>query len=268
MSPGDNSVKLSGYPDGHEPSLLQPIERAGARAHLGVPGDLPFHGEDLWRGYEFSWLNPAGKPRVAGLRLRVPCTSPNLVESKSMKLYLNGFAQTRFAAPRDVAAALENELAAAFGAPLAVEVANIEGLGSIARLPGDSLDDLDVAVDAYGRDPELLKRAGGRVTATWHTDLFRSLCPITGQPDWASVMVGYTGPAIEPEGLLRYLVSFRSHAAFHEDTVERIFVDIMARCRPEALTVYGCFLRRGGLDINPFRSTTAGGAPELRLPRQ
>ncbi len=279
MSVGKSPVKPSGHVDSYTPSLLQPIERATARAGLGIGGALPFLGEDVWTGYEFSWLNQAGKPRVAGLRLRVSCTSPRLVESKSMKLYLNGFAQTRFGSRREVAQTLESDLAAAFDAPLAVELLDLDRLARISRMAGASLDALDVAVSDYQYNPRLLKwsdgagagqgdDAAGRVAATWHTDLFRSLCPITGQPDWASMMVDYTGRHIDPEGLLRYLVSFRRHAAFHEDTVERIFVDIMEQCRPQQLTVYGRFLRRGGLDINPFRSTNVNRAPEMRLPRQ
>ena len=247
-------------------------------------GALPFRGEDVWTGYEFSWLNESGKPLVAGLRLRVPCTSPNLVESKSMKLYLNGFAETRFGARGEVVEVLEADLAEAFGAPPVVEVLDLERLGGCSRMPGESLDALPVAVADYERNPELLvsgagpksgrrasatgSDAGQRHSAAWHTDAFRSLCPITGQPDWASFLVQYTGPPIEPEGLFRYLVSYRRHKAFHEDTVERIFVDIMQRCRPDELTVYGRFLRRGGLDINPFRSTLADAAPQIRLPRQ
>ena len=299
------SVNPSGYVDTCTPSLLHSIDRAGARARLGLRGELPFRGEDVWTGYEFSWLNGAGKPLVAGLRLRVPCTSPNIVESKSMKLYLNGFAQTRFSGRKDVLHTLAADLNAAFGAPLDVALVDLDRLGGGDQLPGRSLDDLDVAVCDYERNPGLLQRrrdsalpAAGtcdpsppredaalpspgtrdlsprrspgaeRVTEALHTHLFRSLCPITGQPDWASVLVQYTGAPVEPAGLLQYLVSFRRHAAFHEDTVEQVFVDFMQQCRPDELTVYGRFLRRGGLDINPFRSTSDDSAPELRLSRQ
>ena len=282
--------------DTYTPSLLQSIKRAGARIHLGIADELPFRGEDVWTGYEFSWLNQAGKPLVAGVRLRVPCTSPNLVESKSMKLYLNGFAQTRFGSRADVANTLEADLSAAFGAPLGVTLMDIDHLGGGDRMPGDSLDELDVAVSDYERNPQLLQRREGsalrrsgtgevserdapeslrrhdpegeRVAETFHTHLFRSLCPITAQPDWASVLVRYIGAPVDPESLLRYLISYRRHAAFHEDTIEQIFVDFTQRCRPDELTVFGRFLRRGGLDINPFRSTVVDKAPELRLARQ
>ncbi len=281
MSTGNSSIEPSIYTDSYTPSLLHPIERARARARLGVAGALPFVGEDLWTGYEFSWLNASGKPVVAALRLRVPCASPNLVESKSMKLYLNGFAQVRFGSREEVEKVLEGDLASAFGAPVTVELPGLEDLESVARMPGESLDALDIEVSDYERKPELLmladaqsgRRDGsgpgpGHVEAAWHTDLFRSLCPMTGQPDWASLLVAYRGPSIEPAGLLRYLVSYRRHAAFHEDTVERIFVDIMQRCAPTDLTVYGRFLRRGGIDINPFRSTSEARAPIGRLARQ
>ena len=282
--------------DTYTPSLLQSIKRAGARIQLGIADELPFRGEDVWTGYEFSWLNQAGKPLVAGVRLRVPCSSPNLVESKSMKLYLNGFAQTRFGSRADVANTLEADLSAAFGAPLGVTLMDIDHLGGGDRMPGDSLDGLDVAVSDYERNPQLLQRREGsglrrsgtgelstrdapeslrwhdpegqQVAETFHTHLFRSLCPITAQPDWASVLVRYIGAPVDPAGLLRYLISYRRHAAFHEDTIEQIFVDFTQRCRPDELTVFGRFLRRGGLDINPFRSTVADQAPELRLARQ
>ena len=279
VSLDETPVKPAGHVDSYTPSLLHSIGRVRARARLGISGALPFRGEDLWTGYEFSWLNEAGKPLVAGLRLRVPCTSPNLVESKSMKLYLNGFAQTRFGSRGDVSAALEADLAAAFDAPVGIELVELGRLGGSTRLPGDSLDDLDVVIEDYERKPALLRlvecseagqgSAGAiRVSETWHTHLFRSRCPITGQPDWASMLVEYSGTPLEPRGLLKYLVSFRRHAAFHEDTVEQIFVDIMQRCRPAELTVYGRFLRRGGVDINPFRSTVESRAPDCRLSRQ
>lgn len=295
MSSERSPNEPTGYVDTYTPSLLQSIPRADGRARLDIADELPFRGEDVWTGYEFSWLNQAGKPRVAGLGLRVPCTSPNLVESKSMKLYLNGFAQTRFGDRTEVANTLEADLNAAFGAPLNITLMAVDDLGGGDPMPGHSLDELDVAISDYERNPDLLQRLTGSdsrrrdaqgtpkqdiserrphgpggepVTEIFHTHLFRSLCPITAQPDWASVLVRYTGAPIDPEGLLRYLVSYRRHAAFHEDTIEQIFTDFMERCRPNELTVFGRFLRRGGLDINPFRSTVEDTAPELRIARQ
>lgn len=247
------------------------IERRLARAALGLASDLPFRGEDLWTGYEFSWLNAKGKPQAAGLRLAVPCASPRLAESKSLKLYLNSFADRPFASRAEVLRALDADLESALGAPAGIELLDIERLNDAAdRLPGLCLDDLDIEVAQGECNPGLLQLADStrRVSEAFHTHLFRSLCPMTGQPDWASILVQYAGPPLQAAGLLQYLVSFRCHAAFHEHVVERIFIDLLRRCRPERLTVLGRFLRRGGLDINPFRSTDADRGPSLRLPRQ
>ena len=263
--------KPTAYPNGYDPNLLARIERAPARALLGVADPPPFVGEDLWNGYEFSWLNARGKPQVSGLRLRVGADSPCMVESKSMKLYLNGFAQARFDSAAAVAELLATDLGRAFGAPVAVALPTLAELGQISALPGDSLDDLDIAADVYQRDPDLLatdRAAPAAVEETLHTQLFRSLCPVTGQPDWASMLIRYTGPAIERDSLLRYLISFRNHQAFHETTVEQIYLDLMERCRCERLLVGGYFLRRGGVDINPLRADTSGDWPALRLARQ
>lgn len=288
------------------PSLLCPIPRAEGRRRLGLDGDLPFHGEDLWTGYELSWLDAGGKPQVSGLRLRVPCTSPNIVESKSLKLYLNGLAQDRFADREEVRKTLLADLGPLLGGAVGVELLDLEDLGSFPNSPlGESLDGLELRAAEHARNPLLLRcreaggMRGGRnsdagggsdaqgsegaagranaksgaqaavdVAETWHTHLFRSLCPVTGQPDWASLVVAYRGPAIAAESLLAYLVSYRCHAAFHEEVIERIFLDIQRRCRAQQLTVSGHFLRRGGLDINPFRSTEAAAAPVRRLSRQ
>lgn len=248
---------------------------------MGLGEDLPFCGEDLWTGYELSWLDAGGKPEVCGLRLRVPCTSPNIVESKSLKLYLNGLAQDRFADRGEVRTTLMADLGPLLGGVVGVELPDLEGLAASPNGPlGESLDGLELRTAEYERNPLLLRclegganakpsaQAESKVAETWHTHLFRSLCPVTGQPDWASLVVAYRGPAIAPQSLLAYLVSYRCHAAFHEEVVERIFLDIQARCAPEQLTVCGHFLRRGGLDINPFRSTEAAAAPVRRLPRQ
>lgn len=255
---------------------------------MDLGADLPFRGEDLWTGYELSWLDANGKPEVCGLRLRIPCTSPNIVESKSLKLYLNGFAQDRFSGREEVRKALLTDLCPVLGAAPSVELLNLEELGAAQNSPpGASLDGLELKVAQYERNPLLLRCREGEadrkgnagagneaaarqadVAETWHTHLFRSLCPVTGQPDWASLVVAYRGPAIDPASLLAYLVSYRRHAAFHEEVIERIFLDIQQRCRPQQLSVSGHFLRRGGLDINPFRSTEADAAPVRRLARQ
>lgn len=248
------------YPTCVEPSVLFAIPRAQARAGIGLAdGALPFTGADFWHAWEFSWLDARGLPRVAVLRLAIPCTSPNLVESKSLKLYLGGFAMTPFTGPGAVRKRVEQDVGACVGATLVatlVDPAAIEREG-IAALDGESLDDQRIEADAYGPpQPDFLTaRMGHVIEETLHTRLFRARCPVTGQPDWASVVLRYRGPAIDHAGLLRYLVSYRTHPDFHEACTERIFSDVMARCGPEGLSVQARFLRRGGIDINPWRAT-------------
>jgi 7-cyano-7-deazaguanine reductase len=264
--------KTTEYRDTYAPEVLAPMSRADARQRLGLTGTAPFVGEDVWNGYEFSWLGPKGGPRVAGLRFVVDAGSPSFVESKSLKLYLNGFAQTRFASDSQVTARLEQDLGAAFGAVVCVTMVPLDGMPAARdRLPGYCLDQLDEPVDVYQRAPGLLELTRGGDVArdlTLHTHLFRSLCPVTGQPDWASVLVRYSGPAIEPLALWRYLLSYRCHQAFHETTIEQIFLDLAARCRCERLLVAGFFQRRGGLDINPMRTNGPKVRLRYRLPRQ
>lgn len=259
------------YVTTYTPSLLRSIERDELRAALGIGAKLPFQGEDTWTCYELSWLNSKGRPDAAIARIRVPCNSPCIVESKSLKLYLNSFAQTVFATRVELVTTLNSDLAVAFRAPVMVNLLDPDQAPEpISMLPGRSLDKLDVDVEVYHWCPDMLEVAPNRVTVrqTHHTNLFRCVCPVTGQPDWASVLVQYVGRRIPPASLLRYLVSFRNHAAFHETTVERIFIDLKSRCAPEHLTVYARFLRRGGIDINPFRSTGDAFAPSLRVMRQ
>ncbi len=262
--------KATPFPDRYDRSLLAPIERAVVRRAMGIGATLPFAGEDVWHGYELSWLNPRGLPRVAALRLQVGADSPCMVESKSMKLYVNGFAQTAFESREAVTHRLREDLSQACGATVAVAVMPLAELPApAATLPGVCLDDLNVATDVYERDPDLLRLTGGGVLEeTLHTHLFRSLCPVTGQPDWASVLVRYRGPAVDREALLRYLVSFRQHQAFHETTIEQIFLDLKDRCRSEELMVAGYFLRRGGVDISPVRSDGPWDWPLVRTVRQ
>ena len=256
------------FVDRYTPELLRPIARADQRRAAGLDASR-FRGEDVWHCYEVSWLNDRGRPSICPLRIRVPCTSPATVESKSLKLYLNAFAQTPFAGPQDVLAIIATDLEQLCGAP--VEVACL-GLAISGLRPDESLglclDDRDVRIDAYEPRPSLLAAGGARVTEKLHTHLFGSVCPVTGQPDWGSVLVDYRGPRLDRDGLLRYLVSYRREGAFHETIVERIFTDLLTRCGCERLAVHGCFLRRGGIDINPFRSTDADAAPPRRLARQ
>ena len=256
--------------DSYTPSLLFPIARAEARAQLESQSAV-FVGEDVWTGYEFSWLDLQGKPHVSGLRLRVAAASPAIVESKSMKLYLASFAQTKFETQSEVLNTLDQDLSLAFRAPVQVELLTLAQMSQVVpQMPGRCLDELDVAFLKYEPHPDYLAVAASQteVHESLHTHLFRSVCPVTGQPDWASIAIDYRGLALDDVGLLRYLVSYRAHAGFHEAVIEQIFCDIVERCAPQSLSVYGRFQRRGGLDINPFRSTHEASAPLYRLARQ
>ncbi|MCB1685534.1 MAG: NADPH-dependent 7-cyano-7-deazaguanine reductase QueF [Pseudomonadales bacterium] len=260
------------YRDTYTPSLLASIDRSDSREAMAVPEPLPFKGEDVWNAYELTWLDDAGKPEVAAVRINVPCNSPSMVESKSLKLYLNSFAQTGFGSRSEVLGTLNSDLGVAFRAPVMIELLDVGRLPPTAsHMPGTCIDTLDVAVSHYDRTPHLLQLEDGQermVKETLYTHLFRSLCPVTGQPDFATVSVRYLGRPIRRSALLRYLISYRCHQAFHEATVEQIYLDIAAYCRPEQLSVSGHFLRRGGIDINPFRSNVEDRGPGLRLGRQ
>lgn len=256
----------SDYPEHYDPTLLFPIARTGKRAELGIDGDLPFHGVDIWNAWELSWLDARGKPQVAIGEFRVPASSPHLVESKSLKLYLNSWNQTRVESAEALRSRIAADLSHAAGAGVGVRLIEVDRFDSlpVAELDGECIDDLDIDCDHHGSpDPELLRAdaSGPDVSETLRSNLLKSNCPVTGQPDWASVQIAYTGAAIEREGLLRYLVSFRRHDDFHEQCIERIFTDIQRRCAPRSLTVYARYTRRGGLDINPWRSSEVH-APE------
>lgn len=262
------------FPSVYDAALLFPIPRAGQRAALGLADEaLPFVGVDLWNAYELSWLDPRGKPQVALAEFRVPAASPQLIESKSFKLYLNSFAQERMASTDALRAALIADLSAAAGAPVSVSLIAPTSPQAfpVSALPGELIDGTAIAIEHYGPPaPELLKAdAQETVEETLVSHLFRSNCPVTGQPDWASLQIAYAGPRIDRAALLRYLVSFRTHSDFHEACVERIFLDLRARCAPVKLAVYARFTRRGGLDINPFRALPGASMPDnLRLSRQ
>lgn len=248
-------------PNGYTPDLLQPIERAAQRRAAGLEASR-FRGEDVWRCHEVSWLNARGRPVLSPLGIRIPCTSPATVESKSLKLYLNAFAQECVAEGADVLRTVAADLGGVCGAPVTVTPLGAAMSWSWYHAsPGCSLDDLDVAVDVYQREPSFLAAGGEHVSERLFTHLFASVCPVTGQPDWGSLFVEYNGPRLDREGLLRYLVSYRRHGAFHETIVEQVFTDLMTRCACERLTVHACFQRRGGIDINPFRSTDTDAAP-------
>ncbi|HET6555289.1 MAG TPA: NADPH-dependent 7-cyano-7-deazaguanine reductase QueF [Dyella sp.] len=251
--------KTTVYADRYDPTLLFPIPRSGKRDEIGVSLPLPFHGVDVWNAYELSWLDARGKPVVALAEFRVPAESPNIIESKSFKLYLNGFSQERVADADRLVATLVRDLSAAAGAAVQVVLTDASERGhAVTDLAGTLLDDQPLEIDDYGppRADYLTAAAGDAVVEeALVSNLLRSNCPVTGQPDWGSVQIRYRGARIDHAGLLRYLISFRNHNEFHEQCVERIFVDVMARCRPQQLSVYARYTRRGGLDINPYRST-------------
>ena len=257
--------KTSSYIDQYDASLLFPLPRADKRSELGIADAPPFFGADIWTAFELSWLNPRGKPQLALAHFTVPCESPNIIESKSFKLYLNSFNNSVFADSEAVLACMRKDVSEALwrGAPVQGSV----GLRLIApdlfdrepiyELDGLSLDRLDIACSRYTPAPDLLRVTTGEapVSEVLVSNLLKSNCLVTGQPDWGSVQISYTGDAIDQEGLLQYLVSFRNHNEFHEQCVERIFMDIWTRCKPIKLSVYARYTRRGGLDINPFRTS-------------
>ncbi|AZE93664.1 NADPH-dependent 7-cyano-7-deazaguanine reductase [Pseudomonas orientalis] len=265
--------KSSEYISTYTPSLLFPIPRAAKWAELGLSAEtLPYKGVDFWNCFELSWLLPSGKPVVAIGEFSIPADSPNIIESKSFKLYLNSLNQTAFADTRQLEETLRNDLGAAAGKPVGVRIrslADIEAEGVMA-LPGVCIDELDINASSYEHPrPELLRCDDSRVVEeSVHSHLLKSNCPVTSQPDWGSVVVEYRGAALDHASLLEYLVSFRQHSDFHEQCVERIFLDLQRLLKPEKLTVYARYVRRGGLDINPYRSTEDVAFQNVRLARQ
>jgi 7-cyano-7-deazaguanine reductase len=265
--------KSSEYVSTYTPSLLFPIPRAAKWAELGLSAEtLPYTGVDVWNCFELSWLLPSGKPVVAIGEFIIPADSPNIIESKSFKLYLNSLNQTAFASVDDLQAVLVQDLSGAAGKPVGVRVRRLEEVEaeSVVRLPGVCIDDLDITVSSYDHpQPELLRCDPAKVVnETLHSHLLRSNCPVTSQPDWGSVCITYSGAALDHASVLAYLVSFRQHSDFHEQCVERIFTDLQRLVQPEKLTVFARYVRRGGLDINPYRSTEAMHIANDRLVRQ
>jgi len=263
--------KPAAYKTEYDPSLLFPIARQQKRAEIGLAEGvtLPFFGVDIWNAYELSWLNMRGKPQVAIASFTVPAESPNIIESKSFKLYLNSFNQTKVASPEALAEMLRADLSDGFGASVSVALTAPDAFGAVrmGELEGLLLDRLDIEVDRYEPDPGLLKanHEEGMVEETFVSHLLKSNCLVTGQPDWGSVQIRYAGAQIDQEGLLRYLIGFRNHNEFHEQCVERIFMDILRGCRPQKLSVYARYTRRGGLDINPWRSNYSTGLKPSNL---
>ncbi len=271
--------KPARYADRYDATLLFPIARATKREEIGIAGAPPFFGADLWTAFELSWLNARGKPQVAIAHFTVPCETPNIVESKSLKLYLGSYNATVFGSADEVRERLRADLSEAVwrGAPsqssVGVKLLLPDQFDQepVQELDGLSLDRLDIDCTQYTPAPELLKAAVGEtpVEEVLVSNLLKSNCLVTGQPDWGSVQIRYTGPPIEQGGLLRYLVSFRNHNEFHEQCVERIFMDIWRQCRPSRLAVYARYTRRGGLDINPLRTSHPMQLPpNIRTARQ
>ncbi len=271
--------QTAAFPHKYDPQLLYPMPRLPRRAEIGIEKRLPFHGADLWTAFELSWLNQQGKPEVAIARFAVPAASTHMVESKSLKLYLNSFSNSRFINRSAVALRIQADLSRAawhggpVEAPVEVTLAGPDAWGSetVGMLQGVLLDSLDIACDRYELAPDLLVTVADapQVSESLVSHLLKSNCLVTGQPDWGSLQIHYTGRPIDREGLLRYIVSFRHHNEFHEQCVERIFMDITRRCQPTRLDVYARYTRRGGVDINPWRSSHPGSPPaSIRTPRQ
>ncbi len=262
----------SEYKSEYDASLLFPIPRAPKWEALTLAGDnLPFTGTDTWNGPELSWLNEKGKPVVMAGVFVLPCNSPNIIESKSFKLYLNSFNQSRFSSAAMVQDVMVRDLSAEAGAPVKVELFTLAELTTqgVYSAPGECIDDLDVEIDTYTLEADYLQADSDTVvTEALHSHLLKSNCPVTGQPDWGTLVIDYTGPKLDREGLLRYLCSFRQHQDFHEQCVERIFMDLKRLCHLQELTVYARYVRRGGLDINPWRSDCGRVDENSRLARQ
>jgi 7-cyano-7-deazaguanine reductase len=275
------------YKDQYDPTLLFPIPRQLKRSEIGISGDskrpLPFFGVDIWNCFELSWLNPRGKPQVAIVVLTVPADSPNIVESKSLKLYFNSFNNTKLENENALQMLLQADLSETVGATVSVRIIEAEDFGQnpldvvdgqlrekllhpllgVCELDGLSVDRLDIECLHYTPTPDLLSANTSEppVSEVLRSNLLKSNCLVTGQPDWGSVQIQYSGPQIDQAGLLRYLVSFRNHNEFHEQCVERIFMDVLTRCQPTRLAVYARYTRRGGIDINPYRANFSGPLP-------
>ena len=262
--------KKTSFDLSYSPSFLFPFKRLNNREAIGVPTPLPFEGYDIWNAYEISWLNLKGKPQLGIGEFYVPCTSECIVESKSLKLYLNSFNQSHFSSLEEVQSILEKDLTHAFKASFKIDLRPPEALEGL-KLTGfqsECIDDLDIEVTSYEPNPTLLKVSGKLVKEDLHSHLIKSNCLVTGQPDWGSVFLSYEGPQIDRASLLQYFISFRNYNEFAEQFVERVFMDITRNCHPTKLAVYARYTRRGGIDINPVRSNFPFKPLNNRTPRQ
>jgi 7-cyano-7-deazaguanine reductase len=256
----------SDYPNKYQPDVLFAIARGDDR-----DGELPFGGIDIWNAWDLTWLGPGDLPVVVTAQIRIPATSPNLIESKSLKLYLGSFAMSRFDSPVAVAKLIATDIGKSAGQRVSVQIQPVAETttNAVSVLPGICLDSIAVTCSSWKVDPELLSIAADEVVEeALHSHLLRSLCPVTGQPDVGSVAIHYRGPRIDHASLLKYIVSFREHDGFHEACVEQMFVDLLAHCKVEKLSIYARYQRRGGIDINPFRSNFEDPPQDLRLWRQ
>ena len=259
------------YATVYSPDLLFPVPRSEARREIGIPGDLPFGGVDIWNAWELTWLDSGGKPQVATAEIRVAVDSGNIVESKSLKLYLNSLAMTRYSNQEELAKLIADDLASVACGVVDVRIISAAQWADrdVKAFPGDCIDDEIVLCSASAVDPSLLRKLDGEVELEeLHSHLLYSNCPVTNQPDLGSILIRYSGTKIDRGGLLQYFVSYRQHNGFHEACVENIFVDVMSCCTPSKLTVYARYNRRGGLDINPFRSNFEDNTENHRLWRQ
>ena len=244
------------YNAGYNPDILFPIERALKRQAIGIDAKLPFNGMDVWNAYELSWLNNKGKPIAATAQFIIPANSPFLIESKSLKLYLNMFNGTTFNTVDDVKKTIEKDLSQHAGAEVDIIINNeLDASPNISTINGICLDQQDIACDTYELDSSLLTHEAHIISETLYSNLLRSKCPVTGQPDWGTIVIKYHGYKLNQANLLQYIVSLRNHEDYHEQCVERIFMDISRLIKPNDLTVFACYTRRGGIDINPYRTT-------------
>ncbi|MEM1282205.1 MAG: NADPH-dependent 7-cyano-7-deazaguanine reductase QueF [Chlamydiota bacterium] len=264
--------KKSLYANEYDKSLLYSIPRKINRDNIHVPEQLPFQGVDIWNAFELSWLNPKGKPMIAIAEIVIPCSSPNIVESKSLKLYLNSFNQTKFSSMEEVRERIQKDLSEGFEAEVTVNIASPQEfhLQQISDFEGTCLDELDIEIDHYQIDTSTFcVDETTSVEETVYSHLLKANCLVTGQPDWLSLSIKYSGAKIDHEGLLKYIVSFRNCNEFTEQCIERVFMDISKHCSPEKLSIYGRCTRRGGLDINAFRSNFESHPDKnVRLARQ
>ncbi len=257
----------------YAPEILFSIPREKARESLNLSANaLPFNGVDVWTAYELSWLGANGKPEVAIAEIEIPCDSPNIVESKSLKLYFNSLNQSKLENADAVTSLIAADMSSVIGVDVEVRLYTLDEYSqrAIDECPGDNIDDLDITASNHSSpDAGLLSFASQSVVSEQlHSNLFRSNCPVTGQPDWATLYIAYKGQQLDRGALLQYIISYHNHQGFHEQCVEQIYLDLLELVRPQELTVYARFVRRGGLDINPYRTSTSEQVPSIRLVRQ